>query len=130
MRRVCGFEEGLKRRIEMGVGGLGGLKEEIEKVTEELEDMVETAERRGWKLMVVAVGAELQAFKEAGEVLKSQLQLIGGGGSSTDTAGKEGVNRHGFGNVGDDGGHGDMDRFLGDVDDGRRNMMNHSPLDD
>jgi len=109
MRRVCGFEEGLQKRIDAGGGreAMEGLKEEIEKVAEELEDMVETAERRGWKLMVVAVGAELQAFREAGEVLKNQLRLVGG---SRDSAGGK-VEEHGFGNVNDDG---DRSRFLGD----------------
>ncbi|KAI5814399.1 hypothetical protein BZA77DRAFT_99519 [Pyronema omphalodes] len=68
---VEGFEVELRRRVrERNIVGvvtaMGG-------VVRELEDMVEKSQAEGWNLMVAAIGAELQAMKEAMEMLRSRL---------------------------------------------------------
>ncbi|PWW80098.1 hypothetical protein C7212DRAFT_349589 [Tuber magnatum] len=47
----------------------------LEGVIEALEQKLESAENRGWKLLVCCIGAELEAFKEAKEVMKRSLGI-------------------------------------------------------
>lgn len=78
MDAVCGFEQLLRDTLH-GAGskthGESGLviRSHLQRVTKELEDMAVRAETEGWNLLVVAIGTELQAFKEAGEVLERSL---------------------------------------------------------
>lgn len=80
---VSGFEEKLRARLmaSAGVPGKkpdeGGIKEkivrDIEDVIEQLEQRLKLAEGRNWRLLVCCVGAELQVFLEAREVMKRSL---------------------------------------------------------
>ncbi|KAG0134750.1 hypothetical protein HOY82DRAFT_577243 [Tuber indicum] len=47
----------------------------LEGVVEALEQKLELAENRGWKLLVCCIGAELEAFREAKEVMKRSLGI-------------------------------------------------------
>jgi hypothetical protein len=77
MEAVCAFENAIRRR--MGDGLIAGeadkaeVRKELDTVVGGLEKMVDKADKEGWKLLIVAIGAELQAFREAGEVLKRSL---------------------------------------------------------
>lgn len=51
------------------------IRSHLDRVTKELEDMAARAETEGWNLLVVAIGAELHAFKEGGEVLRRNLAI-------------------------------------------------------
>lgn len=42
----------------------------------QLEQALDTAESRGWKLLICSIGAELEAFKEAREVLTELLRQV------------------------------------------------------
>ncbi|KAA8913005.1 hypothetical protein FN846DRAFT_931415 [Sphaerosporella brunnea] len=67
------FETRLAERIEQGgerVLVKQWIGEELGRTVTELDEMVQQAEERGWKLLIAAIGAELQAMKEAGEVLE------------------------------------------------------------
>jgi predicted nucleic acid-binding Zn-ribbon protein len=102
---VSGFETRLAERIEIG-GDRKVVKEwishELERTVEELAEMVQRAEEEGWKLLIAAIGAELQAMRDPGEVLNRNF-----GGES----GRSG--------------------FLCEQDQqGERRRMNYSPLDD
>lgn len=75
LEAVSGFEDLLRETLRNADGKTREesgriIRTHIERVTKELEDMTARAESEGWNLLVAAIGAELQAFKEAGEVLK------------------------------------------------------------
>jgi hypothetical protein len=102
---VSGFERRLAERIDIG-GERKVVKEwishELERTVEELAEMVQRAEEEGWKLLIAAIGAELQAMREAGEVLNRNF-----------------------------GGEPERSGFLRERDQqGDRRRMNYSPLDD
>ncbi|CCX05639.1 Similar to hypothetical protein GLRG_07112 [Glomerella graminicola M1.001]; acc. no. EFQ31968 [Pyronema omphalodes CBS 100304] len=68
---VEGFEVELGRRVREK--NMVGVLTAMGGVVRELEDMVEKAQTEGWNLLVAAIGAELQAMKEAREVLRKRL---------------------------------------------------------
>ncbi|KAI5858951.1 hypothetical protein BZA05DRAFT_382898 [Tricharina praecox] len=78
---VSAFEERLATRLQEETGNrqeLGRwISQELDKAVTELDERVQRAETEGWKLLIVAIGAEVQAMREAGEVLK---RSFGGGG--------------------------------------------------
>ncbi|CUS08248.1 unnamed protein product [Tuber aestivum] len=55
----------------------------LEGVVEALEQKLESAENRGWKLLVCCIGAELEAFREAKEVMKKSLGITSASSSKT-----------------------------------------------
>lgn len=80
---VSSFEEKLRAQLMASAGamgkppGEGGVKEkilqDIEDIIDQLEQRLKLAEERGWKLLVCCVGAELQVFLEAREVMQRSL---------------------------------------------------------
>ncbi|SMQ49955.1 unnamed protein product [Zymoseptoria tritici ST99CH_3D1] len=58
---------------------LKDILEQIDTVTELLQDKLKTADERGWKLLVVAIGAELDALIKGKEILVEVLEASGGG---------------------------------------------------
>ena len=73
METVGGFERRLKARIRDGAGK-DVVADEMHRVVDGLEDMVQRATREGWNLLVVAISNELQAYKEACEVLERSMR--------------------------------------------------------
>jgi len=77
MEAVCAFENAIRRRMGGGLvaneADKAEVRKELDMVVGGLEKMVEKADKEGWKLLIVAIGVELQAFREAGEVLKRSL---------------------------------------------------------
>ena len=72
-------------RGEMGRLGQGGGEERMRGILErmaeavrELEDKVQLAQTRGWNLLLCAIGAELEAFREGRDVLQAALDAAGG----------------------------------------------------
>ncbi|KAM0189817.1 hypothetical protein ACHAPC_002918 [Botrytis cinerea] len=80
---VVNFEDELRENMKSGkVGDVEGLKMQIRKmktVIGKLAEMERVAESKRWNLLVVAVGAELQAFKQGEEILREALGGMGGG---------------------------------------------------
>jgi len=78
---VSAFEGRLAMRLKDETGNrqeLGRwISRELDGAVAELDERVQRAEAEGWKLLIVAIGAEVQAMREAGEVLKKSF---GGGG--------------------------------------------------
>jgi hypothetical protein len=61
-------------------------------VIEKLEETLKVAEDRGWNLLICAVGAELEAFKEGYNILKSALETFEStNGQRNDMGGVDGV---------------------------------------
>jgi hypothetical protein len=57
------------------------LKKQVSKmgsVIEKLEETTKIAEEKGWNLLICAVGAELEAFKQGEGILKGALEMTGG----------------------------------------------------
>ncbi|KAI9650456.1 hypothetical protein NHQ30_000471 [Ciborinia camelliae] len=79
---VMEFEDELREKMKSGgVGDVDGLKREIARmqvVIGKLRATVQVAERKGWNLLVCAVGAELQAFQQGKEILRDALKAMGG----------------------------------------------------
>lgn len=73
------FEDGLRRQMKSGeVQDKQMFRGQISKmamVIEKLKDVLQTAEERGWNLLICAVGAELQAFTEGESLLKGALEM-------------------------------------------------------
>ncbi|KAL0635284.1 hypothetical protein Q9L58_005769 [Maublancomyces gigas] len=90
---VAGFEEKLRAQLMTSAGvpgkrsGEGSIKEkimhDIEDVIDQLEQRLKLAEGRNWKLLVCCVGAELQVFLEAREVMKRSLGVVPASSVST-----------------------------------------------
>lgn len=82
MEVVMGFEDDLKDKMRNGqVGDVNGLKRQIgnmREVIRKLDDTARVAEKKGWNLLVAAVGAELQAFQQGEEILRGALKGMGG----------------------------------------------------
>jgi len=72
---VYSFEDRLGLLISGRRGGdiSRDIMQGLEGVVEVLEQKLNSAEDRGWKLLVCCIGAELEAFKEAKEVMKKSL---------------------------------------------------------
>ncbi|KAL7807487.1 hypothetical protein V8C44DRAFT_337210 [Trichoderma aethiopicum] len=71
----------------------------MRQVIEELEDQLKQAEEKRWNLLICAIGAELEAFKEAYNVLNSLLhppekRLSAGDGAATHNNDKESEPEH------------------------------------
>ncbi|QSZ35146.1 hypothetical protein DSL72_008011 [Monilinia vaccinii-corymbosi] len=82
MVTVMEFEDDLREKMKSGeVGDVEGLKRQIGKmndVIKKLGDTAHVAEKKRWNLLVIAVGAELQAFKQGEEILRDALKALGG----------------------------------------------------
>ncbi|KAF6823663.1 autophagy-related protein 28 [Colletotrichum plurivorum] len=82
---VTAFEADLRKSMDSGASGKGKhtlrtQQEAVEpllprmgKVILELENNMRTAERNSWNLLICAIGAELEAFREAEVLLRSSL---------------------------------------------------------
>ncbi|KAF7959133.1 hypothetical protein EAE96_002649 [Botrytis aclada] len=85
---VVDFEDALRENMKSGkVGDIEGLKMQIvkmKKVVGKLAELERIAESKGWNLLVVAVGAELQAFIQGEEILRGALGSMGGGDQGDD----------------------------------------------
>ncbi|KAK3313054.1 hypothetical protein B0H66DRAFT_484852 [Apodospora peruviana] len=90
VKLVSDFESGLKQAMkDDGQGDKGknaaltpeeAMYAQLEKmatVTAGLEERLQIAEDKGWNLLICAVGAELEAFKEAEGILRDALQQAG-----------------------------------------------------
>lgn len=77
---VGGFEDRLRRVMKgEGVGDVGVLEGQIgdmKEVIGELEGSYNIAVEKGWNLLVCAVGAELEAFKEGEAMLRGALEAV------------------------------------------------------
>ena len=90
---VGGVEAGLRDQIGRQTGGEEGMRgvlEEMDQAIKVLEGKVRMAQMRGWNLLVCAVGAELEAFREGREVLRGALDAAGAGGNEDLIAGSGG----------------------------------------
>lgn len=125
MREVCLFEDSLRERMKSREPVRKGLKEEIRVVTANLENMVAKAEESGWNLLVAAIGAELQAFREAGELLKRTVLA-----DDVKDEGKGKGKGKGREKAGDEiSDHGDV-RAFSTIGVSRPTVSDYSPLDD
>lgn len=79
---VIRFEDELRESMKSGkVGDVDRLKGQIGKMKQVIGKLAETAkvaETKGWNLLVVAIGAELQAFRQGEEILRGALKSMGG----------------------------------------------------
>jgi len=100
---VYSFEDRLGLLISGRRGGdiSRDIMQGLEGVVEVLEQKLNSAEDRGWKLLVCCIGAELEAFKEAKEVMKKSLGVTSA--SSTKTSKLASVESGGDGGRGQDG---------------------------
>ncbi|CZR56046.1 related to cellular myosin heavy chain, type a [Phialocephala subalpina] len=77
---VVEFEDDLRTQMASGdAKDVDMLRKQIEKmrvVIQKLRDTVRTAEDRGWNLLICAVGAELEAFKEGEGILLGALEAL------------------------------------------------------
>ncbi|KAJ5041562.1 uncharacterized protein L3040_005143 [Drepanopeziza brunnea f. sp. 'multigermtubi'] len=100
---VMTFEDDLRKQmastdaqnLEMLRKQTGTMGEVIEK----LSGTVRTAEEKGWNLLICAVGAELEAFKEGEQILRRALGLVVGNGQrqvDVDEESTDGNFRRGF----------------------------------
>ncbi|KAJ8070127.1 hypothetical protein OCU04_000520 [Sclerotinia nivalis] len=79
---VMQFEDELRESMKSGkvsdVDGLRGQIGKMKQVIGKLAETVEVAETKGWNLLVIAIGAELQAFRQGKEILRGALKSMGG----------------------------------------------------
>ena len=78
VKEVTAFEKRL--RHEMGNGASSGsdmqsLLSELDIAMVQLESKYKLAEARGWRLLICAIGAELDAFRKGREVLRNALGI-------------------------------------------------------
>ena len=77
---VTEFEDDLRLRMASNeVQDADMLRKQISKmrtVIEKLEETLRVAEDRGWNLLICAVGAELEAFREGYSILKAALETF------------------------------------------------------
>ncbi|KAB8302119.1 hypothetical protein EYC80_005570 [Monilinia laxa] len=85
---VMEFEDDLRQKMKSGeVGDVEGLRRQISKMQDVIGKLGETAqvaEEKHWNLLVIAVGAELQAFKQGEEILRNALESLGGQSGEVD----------------------------------------------
>ena len=83
---VTDFEDDLRKQMSGSeVQGVLKLREQISKmrgVIEKLEATTGIAEERGWNLLIAAVGAELEAFKEGEGILRHAMETLQKGAGS------------------------------------------------
>ncbi|KAI9051816.1 hypothetical protein LZ554_004079 [Drepanopeziza brunnea f. sp. 'monogermtubi'] len=81
---VMTFEDDLRKQMaSTDAQNLEMLRKQTGKmgeVIEKLSGTVRTAEEKGWNLLICAVGAELEAFKEGEQILRGALGLAVGNG--------------------------------------------------
>lgn len=102
---VIEFENGLRKQMAGDMQDTEMLTVQVRKmgkVIEGLERSLRVAESRGWNLLICALGAELEAFREGEGILKGALGI----GEGTDADGTVGGGE--FGGV--DGGGDEVDR--------------------
>ncbi|KAL8849705.1 MAG: hypothetical protein Q9221_005315 [Calogaya cf. arnoldii] len=80
--------DGEERRID----GMKRVLKTMARVRETVGAKLKMAEEKGWNLLVVCVGAELEALMEGEEVLRSVLEVQGGSEHSQRDVGMDGVN--------------------------------------
>lgn len=84
MEVVTAFEEDLRRQMAANAAqDSAGLREQVSKmrdVIEKLERNLATAESKHWNLLVCAIGAELEAFKEGEGILRGALGMSSSSG--------------------------------------------------
>ncbi|RFU24327.1 hypothetical protein B7463_g12015, partial [Scytalidium lignicola] len=104
IRIVMEFEDELGKQMQMSMVGRVAqepspkmLRQQVENmgnVIEQLQSNVRLAEDKGWNLLICALGAELEAFKEGEGILRGALESIennaqgnggGGGAEESDT---------------------------------------------
>ncbi|OBT43255.1 hypothetical protein VE00_06937 [Pseudogymnoascus sp. WSF 3629] len=76
LERVLMFEKELRGWVKRGGGGAEEVLERMGVVGGEIEGFAEVVEGEGWTLLVCAVGAELEAWREGEGVLRG---VVGGG---------------------------------------------------
>lgn len=79
---VVDFENDLRKQMlsqeSPGADGLVKQISKMEHVIEKLEASMRVAEEKGWNLLICALGAELEAFKQGEGILKGALAAAGG----------------------------------------------------
>ncbi|KAK3689448.1 hypothetical protein B0T22DRAFT_427751 [Podospora appendiculata] len=103
VKLVSDFEAGLRKEMSGDAGDHGGRKgklpaaaptpeqamnaqlDKMVVVMAGLDELLHIAEEKGWKLLICAIGAELQAFKEAGSMLRDTLRAAGLGDHEDDS---------------------------------------------
>ncbi|KAL7266913.1 hypothetical protein RUND412_010520 [Rhizina undulata] len=82
---VENFEENLRSQLSLSSPGSPSQRSQKEKVLAGIEEVISKvnhklriAEDKDWKLLVCAIGTELQAFKEARAMMRRSLGVVGG----------------------------------------------------
>lgn len=79
---VMNFEENLRKQVKSSqpqdVEMLRTQTKNMEEVITRLEANARMAENKHWNLLICAIGAELEAFKEGRRILKGALDMAGG----------------------------------------------------
>jgi hypothetical protein len=76
---VVEFEDGLRKQMAGDMQDTAMLQEQVfkmGKVVKELESSLRIAEERGWNLLICALGAELEAFREGEGILRGALGMV------------------------------------------------------
>jgi hypothetical protein len=88
--QVVEFEDGLRKQMAGDMQDIEMLKVHVRKmgkVIEGLEGSLRVAEGKGWNLLICALGAELEAFREGEGILRGAVGMVEG------VSGKENVDR-------------------------------------
>ncbi|KAG8631095.1 hypothetical protein KVT40_000235 [Elsinoe batatas] len=84
IRLVEGFEKGLREDMHNSRNNPGSSEQlkdtlaRMDEVVEQLESQIALSETKGWKLLIAAIGAELDAFLKGKDVLQQALEAIEG----------------------------------------------------
>lgn len=73
MEKVTEFETALQEQMQRAAADPSQLLARMEETTAYLEQKTEVANSRGWNLLVCAIGAELDAFRQGRELLERTL---------------------------------------------------------
>lgn len=80
VKLVEGFESALRTQMrvsqQVGIRSMENCLQDMKQVTENLERKAVEAEEQGWNLMVCAIGAEVEAFKEGTRVLRLAMGIV------------------------------------------------------
>ena len=80
-KQVVEFEDGLRKQMAGDMQDTEMLKVQVRKmgnVIRTLEANVRVAEEKGWNLLICALGAELEAFREGEGILRGALGMVAG----------------------------------------------------